>query len=338
MVLLVQLLVASQLRVPWVGIEPGSATSAENRVNVTGVATYPDDDGDILFLTVRTNRLTALEWLQRARDPYVDIRREDDVYGTQTPQESRQVNLQLMTRSKSNAELVALTYLGHDVYRPTGVGVAAITDGSAAQGILNVGDVITAIDGRPTATAQDLIDILRASSAGVTVHLDVEKEDGTDHHQVNVTLTARPDTNPGGFIGISTDTRYDERSDTGINVDIDSGDVGGNSAGLAFTLAVIDELTPGSLTGDHKVAVTGTIDLDGTVGEVGGVAQKAVAARRAGAEYMFVPATLEAEAKKYVADTITVVPVTTLQDALDKLSDLGGNARELALPGAKPAN
>jgi PDZ domain-containing protein len=336
--LVVQVVVAAQLHVPWVAIEPGSATPAEQRVAVTGAQTYTDADGEILFLTVRTNRLTALEWLQRSRDPYVDIRREEDVYGTQSPQETRQANLQLMTRSKSNAELVALSYLGYDVYRATGVTIVNTTADSAADGVIQPGEVVTAVDGKVTNTPQQLVDILRALTPATVVTLNVEKGDGSGKRQVQVTLGARPDGSAGGFLGVGTDTRLDERTDVGVDVNIDSGDVGGNSAGLAFALAVIDDLTPGSLTGGHKVAVTGTIELDGSIGEVGGVSQKAVAARRVGAEYMLVPKSLEADAKRYVGDSIKIVPVSTLQEALDALSDLGGNARELALPGATKAN
>lgn len=337
LVLLIQLLVASQIGVPWVAFEPGSATPTEQRVAVNGAQTY-DAEGQILFLTVRVNQLTALEWLSKSRDKNVDIERESDVLGNRTPSENRKFNQDLMVRSKSNAELVALSYLGYDVFTSTGVLITNVVDGSAAAGNLSVNEAITAVNGTETPTAQSLVDLLKTTTPGTQVTLDVENGDGSNHHQVTVTLGARPDGSAGGFLGIGTDDRVEEKKDVPVHVNIDSGDVGGNSAGLAFTLAIIDEMTPGSLTGGHKVAVTGTIDLDGTVGDVGGVSQKAVAAKRAGAEYMIVPTVEEEQAKRFVGDTIKVIPVNTLTDALNALSDLGGNARQLALPGAQHTN
>jgi PDZ domain-containing protein len=100
--------------------------------------------------------------------------------------------------------------------------------------------------------------------------------------------------------------------------------VSGPSAGLAFTLAIIDDLTPGDLTGGKRVAITGTISPDGTVGPVGGVAQKAVAARSAGAKLMLVPPQEYDDAKSH-ADGMTVVRVSTLDDALRALRNNGGD-------------
>ena len=74
-----------------------------------------------------------------------------------------------------------------------------------------------------------------------------------------------------------------------VKVNVDTTDIGGPSAGLAMTLAIFDDLTPGNLTGGAQVAVTGTIDADGNVGEIGGIEQKAVAARAAGVSLFLVP-------------------------------------------------
>jgi PDZ domain-containing protein len=242
-----------------------------------------------------------------------------------------------MDRTKSDAELVALQYLGYDVFKAAGVDVLGVEPGTPADGKLQSADVITSIDGADVFRAEDLTSRLRTMSAGTLVTLGVEDQDGANAHDVQITLGSRPDGTEGGYLGVTVGTHAVESPDVPVSIAIDSGDVGGNSAGLAFTLSIIDAMTPGSLTGDHTVAVTGTISLDGTVGDVGGVAQKAVAARRAGAEYMLVPRNLEAEAKKNAQD-MQVIPVSTLQEALDALTNLGGNAKELALPGASQPN
>jgi PDZ domain-containing protein len=116
-------------------------------------------------------------------------------------------------------------------------------------------------------------------------------------------------------------------------VQIDSGAVGGPSAGLAFTLGVIDVLTPESLTGGQRIATTGTMDSSGTVGPVGGVQQKTVAVRRAGATLFLVPSNEYDEAKKYAGD-MRVERVDTLDDALEVLASVGGgtDAVESAAP------
>ncbi len=316
-------LVASQMPVPWVAIEPGSASPAEDRVKVTGAETFTPD-GDILFLTVRVNRLTMLELITRARDRTVDLISERDYYGTSTPQQSRQEARDLMVRSKSNAELVALDRLGYDAFANSGVRVQSIEAGSAADGKLRQFQVITAIDGHPTPTPQDLVSNLLARSPGSTITLHVENGDGTEPTTVAVTLRSRPDGKDGGYLGITTAQRVSEAENLPVTIEIDSGNVGGNSAGLAFTLAILDELTEGSLTGDRRVAVTGTIELDGTVGEVGGISQKAVAARRAGAEYFLVPRSLESQAREN-AGSMKVIPVSTLDEALAALGSIGGN-------------
>ena len=104
-----------------------------------------------------------------------------------------------------------------------------------------------------------------------------------------------------------------------IDVTIDSGNVGGPSAGLAFTLAVLDVLTPGELTGGHRVAVTGTMALDGTVGPVGGGAQKAITVRDGGYEAFLVPSDELEEVKAAVGDDLEVIAVDTLAEALEAL-------------------
>jgi Lon-like protease len=108
-----------------------------------------------------------------------------------------------------------------------------------------------------------------------------------------------------------------------FNISIEVGAVGGPSAGLALTLGILDILSGGDLTGGHSVAATGTIELDGTVGDVGGVAQKTVAVRRAGATVFFVPADQFKDAQSQ-AGSMKVYAVKSLQQALDDLQRLGG--------------
>jgi PDZ domain-containing protein len=107
-------------------------------------------------------------------------------------------------------------------------------------------------------------------------------------------------------------------------VSINTANIGGPSAGLAMTLALINELSHGSLTGHHVVAATGTISVNGAVGDVGGVAEKTVAVQRAGAQYFLVPQVEVATARHAGAPGLTILGVTSLAEALRDLRALGG--------------
>jgi len=122
--------------------------------------------------------------------------------------------------------------------------------------------------------------------------------------------------------------------DLPIDVSIDSDRVGGPSAGLAFALAIVDVLTPGELTGGANVATTGTIRIDGSVGRVGGVKQKTFAALESDVELFIVPIDEEEEARSFAGDAMRVVGVETLDDAIEALSELGGNGLEVAASAA----
>jgi PDZ domain-containing protein len=144
---------------------------------------------------------------------------------------------------------------------------------------------------------------------------------------VEVELTASPDDATRTIVGFYPfDTR---RVELPFELDIDTGSIGGPSAGLAFTLTLIDELTPGELTGGSRVAVTGTIELDGTVGAIGGLRQKASAVAQAGVDVFIVPLSqgeqdLEA-ARRAGGEDLEIITVGTLEDAIAVLERLGGD-------------
>jgi PDZ domain-containing protein len=244
-----------------------------------------------------------------------------------------------MTQSKSTAELVALQYLGYDVLDNTGARILSIVAGSPADGHLREGDTIVAIEDSAVKTKEQATARLRSTKSGQSIVLRVEDDKGVARDEP-IVLGTRPDPNEQwGFMGVSLGDRIRQKDPLPIDLTIDSGRVGGDSAGLAFTLSIIDELTPGELTGGHRIAVTGTMQSDGTVGPIGGIRQKVVAARKAKAELMLVP-----EGENYddavakAGDTIKIVAIKDLEAALAALSDFGGNANELALGKPPSAN
>jgi Lon-like protease len=239
-----------------------------------------------------------------------------------------------MADSQMTAKQVALERLGYTV-PVTGAGavVTAVQKRSPSDGELRVGDVITAVDGQPVTLAEQLGPIVRSRPPGQPVTFTVDRN-GSGKPVTVVSRAARAGPCQGrAQVGVQTATRS-EKFDFPVNVQIDTGRVSGPSAGLAFTLTILDELTPGDLTGGKKVAVTGTIRADGTVGPIGGAEQKAVSAGRAGAKLFLVP-TEEVKEARSRADGMKVVGIRSLDDALTELKKFGGD--DTGVPPAPPA-
>ncbi len=318
------LLAGTIIKRPYVIVSPGSATAVNGVITVVGAPTY-DSKGDLLFLTVAVSNTdpNVWRWLRAELDPNVDVRKKREILGNNSREEEQALNARLMEGSQLEATKVALEYLGYTV-PVTGEGavIAAVGPDAPAQGVLKPGDVVVAVNGSPITLGDQLGTAIRSKPPGTTFVLRVER--GGTPSDVSITTGTAPsgDFAGQGYLGVSVGTK-NLNYDFPVQVKIDTGQVGGPSAGLAFTLAIIDEMTPGDLTGGKNVAVTGTMSSDGTVGAVGSVPQKAVTARRAGAKLMLVPPDEVAEAQKTAKD-MKVVGVKTLQDALDALAANGG--------------
>jgi PDZ domain-containing protein len=250
---------------------------------------------------------------------------------------------QQMAGSSSSAVVVALHRLGYQAKeKDLGAQLYQVAPGSpAATAGLHCNDVVVAVNAQAIRTSTDLVNAIRARAPGETVQITVQRA-GPDGKLKTETLRARlaaPPAGPGParanepFLGVVSMTRSTYTLPFDINVTV--GAIGGPSAGLALTLAILDILSGGDLTGGHAVAATGTIELDGTVGDVGGVAQKAVAVRRAGAKVFFVPADQLKEAERQ-AGAMKIYPVENLQQALDDLQALGGHVVLPSAPNGVP--
>ena len=200
-----------------------------------------------------------------------------------------------------------------------------------AEGFLTTNDVIVGLAGVPVFEVDDLIVGLSSYRPGDQVVFDVEAVDGSSPREVELRLGSREDDPSVAFLGVAPQTRFEDAKDLPVNVRVNTGQVGGNSAGLALSLAILDVLTPGELTGGIRGATTGTIGLDGRVGPIGGIVQKVVAAREAGIDLFLVPEE-ELEEARAQADGLRIAGVADLDDALLVLAQAGGNADFLALP------
>jgi PDZ domain-containing protein len=307
------------IRVPYVIISPGDATALDDRVvSISGVATHRPR-GAVLYLTVRVTNEdpSVLRYLLARLDDDTEVEKKQNVIGCATYDENDRINRELMTESQDAAKTVALRRLGYHVLEEDArtVIVAVDCDGPS-RGSLMLGDRITSIDGTPVTRAEEIRPLVAAHRPGETVKVSVRR--GAD----TVTQTVRAGERDGvAFLGILARTITTARFP--FPVTIDTQRVSGPSAGLAFTLAIIDQLTAGDLTGGQRIAVTGSIESDGRVSPVGGVAQKAVAARASGARLMLVPKG-EARAARAHAGSMKVVAVADVDAALTALQRAGG--------------
>lgn len=242
-------------------------------------------------------------------------------------------NTQQMQGSTSAAAVVAIRRLGYKVTEnDLGAQLYQVQPGSpAAAAGLQCADVIVGVNGTQVHTSDQLVSVLQAHKPGDRISLTVNRQDSRGATRT-VDLTARLEGTPSlpgltanpnkAFLGIVAQTDVTFKFPFDVNVAV--GNIGGPSAGLALTLGLIDVLSGGHLTGGHRVAATGTISLDGTVGDVGGVKQKTVAVRRAGADVFFVPVS-ELAAARSEAGSMKVYAVSSLDQALQILKSMGGS-------------
>ena len=332
---------------------PRSASPVDDRVSFSGLEGVAEVDedrrGDIYFVTISNPTQSALSWWAAGgsscavvggcrAEPEIDFYTYEELYPTRSRTQERGISLQMMRTSGQVAQYVALARLGFDASINRGDVVVAelvcleaaadgtcVTQAPAAE-VLQPGDTLRRVDGVPLATVDDLVDELQGKQPGDTVQLDIERYEG-GAQTVTVELTQSPDDPDRVIVGfIPFDTASVELP---FEIDFDTDRIGGPSAGVAFTLTLIDELSAGDLTGGKDVAVTGEMRLDGTVGAIGGLPQKASAVRQAGVRYFLVPATQREEdlqrARQVAGEGVEIIPIATLDEALEALARLGGD-------------
>jgi Lon-like protease len=301
---------------PYVVMSPGPATDILGEVDgkpllsVEGTSTYPTS-GSLEFTTVSVNggpgvRITVYDlagaWLSDA-DEVVPV---EQVFPPEASQEQvEEEGAAEMAGSQSVATATALRALGREVDQT--VVIAGVADDSPSKGVLEADDVLVSVDGDPATSADAVRASVQRHEPGDSFPVVVVR-DGTQR-----TVTARTAESDGrAVIGVGLRLDYD----LPFEVTLRTGSVGGPSAGLMFSLAIYDVLTPGELTGGKSIAGTGTMQDDGTVGPIGGIRQKLVGAQRAGAEFFLAPAENCSEVLGNVPDGLQVLKVATFDDGL----------------------
>lgn len=325
--LAIAVIVGMNVTMPYVIFSPGDATGVDRYVKITGTRTY-HHAGEVLLLTVRVSngRPNLWRYLEATIDDDSKVIGEKKYFGNVPRKKADRASVQMMDESQLAAQQAALTRLGYTItVTGKGVRVHDVVSGSpAARGGIRPDDVIVAIDGTVISVRDQVGQVVQAHAVGTTFSVTVRR-DGAER-TLQVTSASAPSGPLAGkpYFGIGAETEQLQVKFP-VDIRIDPGDVSGPSGGLAFTLTILDKLTPGDLTGGAKVAVTGEIDGAGNVGEVGGVPQKAVAAREAGAKLMIVPVKEVRDARSR-AGGMKVVGVRTLDDALRVLHRNGGVA------------
>ncbi|HEX7167485.1 MAG TPA: S16 family serine protease [Acidimicrobiales bacterium] len=324
------LAVSSLVTLPYYALAPGSARDVGALIAAEGVQTYPAS-GEVLLTTITLGKVTALEALIGWARADVDVVSQDELIPPDTSDaDYRRFNEEVMDDSKQTAIVVALRRLGYQVNeRGDGALVDRVLSQFPSNGRLEPGEVIKKIDGQAVALVQEATALIAARRPGDVLHLEVASPDGSRVRNVDVPLAADPEQGGKAVLGVFLRTA-NRGFDLPFPVEIRSESIGGPSAGLAFALGVIDQLTEGELTGGRKIAVTGTIEIDGRVGDVGGVPQKTAAVKEAGADVFLVPAGELKAARERAGKGLVVIPVTTLQEALDALASVGGDLAGLS--------
>lgn len=334
--LLIALLCAGVfIKVPYSAMSPGPTVNTlgdhggEPVLNIKHHKTY-GTSGHLNMTTVRVTtpnyRMNLVEaisgWLDHDSSvvPHSTVYPED-----KSPKEVDQQNAEEFSASQESAKTAALEKLHFPV--SAHVIVASVVKGGAAQGKLHAGDIIRAVDGTSVRKPQSVADLVTKHRPGQKADFTVipagkaaaaqkagKKPSARDEKHISVPTKKAPD-NGRAFVGIQPGTGHTFP----FPIDIKLADVGGPSAGLMFSLGIVDKLTPGDLTGGSFVAGTGTIDDNGKVGAIGGIQMKTVAARDKGAKYFLTPAENCASAAKDTPSGLTLVKTHTIGDALDAL-------------------
>ncbi|MEU8245476.1 PDZ domain-containing protein [Nonomuraea sp. NPDC048916] len=310
-------------KVPYVVLSPGPTENTIGEIDkkpviaINGHQTYPTS-GALSLVTVayqggpssRIDLLTALRgWI----DPSVAVVPEETIFpDTRSQKQVEEENTVEMTNSQDFATAAALTEL--KISYTTVVSVVSTEKGKPADGKLNQGDEINTVDGKKVTEVKTVADAVKSHKPGENVTFNITR--GKDQLDVTVPTVATADGK--AIVGVVMQSSYKFPFDVDINV----GDVGGPSAGLMFSLGIVDKLTPGELTGGKDIAGTGTITPSGEVGAIGGIAQKMVGARKSGASVFLTPADNCDEALQAAPDGLRLVKADTLHGAVLALDAL----------------
>ncbi len=332
-------------------LTPGDATPVAPLVKIKGVASETHH-GKIMLTDVYLTSLNGWQWAIMHFESHVQFVGANELVQPGVPTDELQAQGYLeMSDSKQAAEVTAFDALGWTTpSTPTGAVVNSVVSPSPARSAgIQLADEIIGVNGTRVDSACSLVAAMHPIPAGTTVHLSVKRarisKTGVITYRSPSSVSLKTEKSPSGlgssgcagvtgastsYLGVSIEDGATYRLPA--RVSINTANIGGPSAGLAMTLTLIDKLSRRSISGNQPIAATGTIDIHGNVGDVGGVAEKTVAVQRAGAKYFFVPQVEVATAKAAAQPGLKIIGVTTLAQTLRDLRALGGAAPKPLTP------
>ncbi|MCP8970261.1 SepM family pheromone-processing serine protease [Ectobacillus ponti] len=314
---------------PYYITKPGLAEKLSPYVQVEG---GEKEKGDFMLVTVSMSRANVISYAVAKLSKYQEIYQQDQIMQKgESDKEYQFRQTHMMDESQNAAIYNAYTRAGKKVsYENKGVYVVFVSQGMPAEKVFKPGDLLRSVDGKPLQTADEFIAYMKTKKLGDQVAIEYERN--KDKKQAAVPLKQLKD-QPEGRAGIGVQIVTDSELQVEPKVKIDAHQIGGPSAGMMFTLEIYNQLTPGDLTKGHEIAGTGTIDEKGTIGPIGGISQKIVAASEAGAEIFFAPNEGGKAGSNYkdavktakdIGTKMKIVPVDTWDDALHYLEKLPG--------------
>lgn len=322
------LLTLSFVQAPYVIERPGPVVNVlgkdgdQDVISITGAETYKTTGQlDLLTVSVVGNREQTPSWselLWAWLDPAETIASLDSVFpASQTTEESEAESTAMMEQSQQDAIAAALIELGYTF--PEQIYVQEVSKNKPSSGKLVAGDYITAIDLKHPTSIDNMRDLINEYDGTGTIQVSVIRGAG---RYLDFEITPIKNSDDRWVLGIFVGTKFDFP----VSVELQLSDIGGPSGGMMFALGIYDQLTPGALTGGQHIAGTGTIDIDGFIGPIGGIRQKMYGAVRAGAKYFLAPVDNCDEVAGHIPSGLKVFSVTTFKDAIVAVKAIGNKA------------
>lgn len=315
----------SMYKLPFYIHKPGSADALNPIVQVDGGY---ESKGDMHLVTIGGLQATPIQYLWAKLSNHQEVVPISEVRPEGiTEEQYKHAQLQMMEGSQEKAKAVAYEAADEDVSTTFGARVVNVIEDMPADGILEMGDLITEIDGDKIKEAEDLTDYMEEKETGETVTLTILR----DHEDMTKDITLESFAEEDDKVGVGVQLMPGRDVTVDPEVTFSSGEIGGPSAGLMFSLKIYDQLIEEDLTIGQQIAGTGEIDYDGNVKRIGGVDKKVIAADDAGSDIFFAPNEKGREDSNYevakqtaedIGSDMEVVPVDTFDDALDYLEEL----------------
>ncbi|WP_139492872.1 SepM family pheromone-processing serine protease [Brevibacillus dissolubilis] len=330
--MLLLLIALLYIPLPYYVIRPGSAIELQPLIQVEGGT--KEEKGALMLTTVRMGEANPAWYVYAKLSPDVDIVEEEAVISHgETNEDFERREATVMTNSQQVAEAIAFERAGYKVkMEKQGVLVMGTIEDMPARGVLQIGDVITAVNGKRTRTTTDLFDQLKGKKEGEAVALTYLRESKEQKAVLPLKPLVDTEGKPTGRVGFGIRPDNKLLIEVPKKVTIGTKNIGGPSAGLMFTLEIYEQLKKNiDMTRGYRIAGTGTINPDGSVGRIGGIQHKIIAADIAGAEIFFAPTDSDGEVSNYdeavatakrIHTAMRVVPVKTVDDAISYLKQL----------------